>query len=153
MAFEHYDYALALWLVPRRVRPKLQAVFALDRRLQHVAHSAREPLLAQIKLAWWREQLTALDTGVVSAEPQIQALFLILSPTLTGTMLSGLTDDVIRAQALTDVMTALCGSQPKALRLLSALAADDAARTAAHRPLASPAHRTLIALRIVLIGR
>ena len=153
MAFEHFDYTLALWLAPRRVQPRLRAVFALDRRLQHVAHSTREPLLGQIKLAWWREQLVALDTGVVSAEPQIQALSGVLCPQLTGAMLSDLTDDDTRTQALADVMTALCGPRPKALRLLNALAADDAARIAAHRPLASPAHRTLIALRIVLIGR
>lgn len=36
-------------------------VFALDKECAHIARVAREPIMAQIRLAWWRDALTGDD--------------------------------------------------------------------------------------------
>lgn len=45
-----------------------------------VALRAREPQLAAIKLAWWREQLQALDATPPPAEPRLQSVAAELLP-------------------------------------------------------------------------
>lgn len=54
---------VALAYAPARLRPAFGAVLALDCVLRRVALGVREPLLAQIKLAWWREALAELPKG------------------------------------------------------------------------------------------
>lgn len=39
------------------MRPRLATAFALDQRLSRIIAQATEPLLAQMRLAWWRDQL------------------------------------------------------------------------------------------------
>jgi phytoene synthase len=58
---------------PRHLRPAFDALFAIDDAMGAVVASATQPALAAIKLAWWREQLEALDTGAPPAEPRLQA--------------------------------------------------------------------------------
>lgn len=48
---------LALAYAPAMVRAQALSVLALDQRLSQIVHSSSEPMLAQIKLAWWRERL------------------------------------------------------------------------------------------------
>lgn len=48
---------LALSYAPARSRGLWLGLFALDARLCGIVHDAREPMLAQIKLAWWRKEL------------------------------------------------------------------------------------------------
>ncbi len=48
---------LALAYAPARARAAWLALLALDTRLGGVVRTAHEPLLAQIKLAWWRDRL------------------------------------------------------------------------------------------------
>lgn len=48
---------LALVYAPARIRPLWLGYFALESRLARAARVGAEPVLAQIKLAWWREQL------------------------------------------------------------------------------------------------
>ncbi len=48
---------LALAYAPRDQRLISAAVLALDLRLAQMVRSAREPMLAQIRLAWWRDAL------------------------------------------------------------------------------------------------
>ncbi len=48
---------LALSYAPARSRTLWLGLFALDERLRAIVSDAREPMLAQIKLAWWREEL------------------------------------------------------------------------------------------------
>jgi phytoene/squalene synthetase len=152
-AFERIDEQLVCTCAHRELRSALEAVFALDQKLRHARQAAREPLLGAIKCAWWREQLQALDTGAAPAEPLLQAVSRILRPGVSGALLSGLADEETRAATLVDVMGALCGPQSRRLRLWQALSEDDARRLADGRPFASPARRSVIALRIVLIGR
>ena len=41
------------------IRPKLASFFALDRRLGQIIANSSEPLLGQMRIAWWREMLSA----------------------------------------------------------------------------------------------
>jgi 15-cis-phytoene synthase len=48
---------LALAYAPRRLRGETLGLFALDAHLANLVRQAREPLLGQMRLAWWRERL------------------------------------------------------------------------------------------------
>jgi len=50
------------------------AIFALDDRLAEIVRAARDPLIGQMRLTWWHDALTALDTAPPPAEPLLQAL-------------------------------------------------------------------------------
>lgn len=64
---------LALAYAPKSARARLTPLLMLDRRLASVVDSATEPMLAQIRLAWWREQLGFLGSGKTApAEPLLQ---------------------------------------------------------------------------------
>ena len=54
---------------PEHRRPAFDTALALDDRLAEVALGAAQPALAAIKLAWWRDQLAALDTQPPPPEP------------------------------------------------------------------------------------
>lgn len=63
-----------LW-APAAARPALVALHAYDLEQQRIVAEAKEPLLAEIKLAWWREQLDAIGRGgVPQAQPILRAL-------------------------------------------------------------------------------
>ena len=49
-------------------------VFALDNACAHIARTVTEPLMAQIRLAWWRDGLTADALGPMHQAPDIAAL-------------------------------------------------------------------------------
>ena len=58
-------HAIALAWQPRATRAALASLFEFDRRMAGVVARAREPMLAQVRLAWWRERLgedTSLGT-------------------------------------------------------------------------------------------
>jgi phytoene synthase len=78
---------------PPPLRAAFDTLLALDDRLAQVALGAREPVLGAIKLAWWRDQLAALDNGPSPAEPLLQQVASVLLPHgLTGEMLSDLAE-------------------------------------------------------------
>ncbi|NJC05959.1 phytoene synthase [Sphingomonas kaistensis] len=54
---------------PESCRSAFDTALALDDRLADVALGAAQPALAAIKLAWWRDQLAALDTQPPPPEP------------------------------------------------------------------------------------
>ena len=55
---QSYDWAeIVLAYAGKSLRPPLQALLEFDYRLARVVLSASEPALAQIKLAWWREEI------------------------------------------------------------------------------------------------
>src|SRR6186713_1188956 len=68
------DRRLALAYAPARVRPALEALWRLDVTLGAVLAKRREPMVARIRLAWWREALERLDTAPPPPEPLLQAL-------------------------------------------------------------------------------
>ena len=65
---------LALAYAPVRARALWLGLFALDARLGAVVHSAHEPLLAQIKLAWWRDELAKPQSTRALGEPLLALL-------------------------------------------------------------------------------
>jgi phytoene synthase len=67
------DRILACSYVAAGDRPALEALWRLDAALAAVLSSGRDPLLSQIKLAWWRDALEALDTAPPPAEPALEA--------------------------------------------------------------------------------
>ncbi len=82
---------LAIALAPRTARAALTALFALDSRLADVASATREPMLGQLRLAWWRDALDRLDRAPAPAEPILRALEnLVLPHGVTGADLSGM---------------------------------------------------------------
>lgn len=46
--------------VPRDRRPRITVLWALAERLTDLLRDAREPLIGQIKLAWWRDMMVML---------------------------------------------------------------------------------------------
>lgn len=68
------ELRLALAYAPAVVRPLQLAAFALDARLAGIVGNAREVLLAQIKLAWWRERLGEPPEQRPPGEPLLAAL-------------------------------------------------------------------------------
>lgn len=56
-----------------RAHDAIALVLALDKRLAEVAAGPGEPILRQIRLAWWRDAL-ATDTADAAGEPLIDAL-------------------------------------------------------------------------------
>jgi len=65
---------LALAYAPARARPAWLALLALDARLAQHLRSVREPMLAQIRLAWWRDRLREPVSAWPQGEPLLAAL-------------------------------------------------------------------------------
>jgi phytoene synthase len=65
---------LALAYAPARAREPTLALLALDTRLAGIVRNSHEPSLAQLRLAWWREQLQADAETWPRAEPLLAAL-------------------------------------------------------------------------------
>src|SRR5215217_5167640 len=68
------------WLAARFVadperRGELIALSALNHELARVAETVRNPLMGEIRLAWWREGLEAMAAGgPARPQPALQAL-------------------------------------------------------------------------------
>lgn len=84
------DRELALLHVPARVREAFRALFGIDAAMADVVARSTDPGLGRIKLAWWREQLEALDANPPPAEPRLQAVSDDLLP--AGVMASELAE-------------------------------------------------------------
>ena len=85
------DLELALLHMPAEVREAFRALFAIDAAMGDVVARSTDPALGRIKLAWWREQLEALDGNAPPAEPRLAALASQLLPAgITGADLAGL---------------------------------------------------------------
>ena len=85
------DRALALTYVPVSKRAAMEALWRLDVALGQVLAGGREPLISQIKLAWWRDSLEKLDREGAPGEPVLEALAASVIPHgVTGAALSGM---------------------------------------------------------------
>jgi phytoene synthase len=66
---------LALAYAPAPARIPTLALLALDARLAGIVRRSHEPMLAQLRLAWWREQLgSSHDDGWADGEPILAGL-------------------------------------------------------------------------------
>lgn len=68
------DRFLATSHCPRPARAGVAALFALDLAFGHALATTREPMLGEMRLAWWRETLEKLDRAEPPAEPVLAAL-------------------------------------------------------------------------------
>ena len=86
------DRILALSYVSGARRPALEALWRLDAALAAVLTTGRDPLISQIKLAWWRDALEQLDAGGrAPAEPALEGVAAHLLPLgITGAELAGM---------------------------------------------------------------
>ena len=85
---------LAAQLVSDECRPGFIAMLALQLELANIRHQVTEPLLGQIRLSWWREQLSAMPSPAAGQHPILQEL------AESGTALPpDLLDQLLTAQA------------------------------------------------------
>ena len=76
--------ALALaWAIPLD-RPLWRAAFALDAELGRVVARASEPMLAQIRLAWWRDRLREPSEHWPAGNPLLDLIGLSWGPDTRG---------------------------------------------------------------------
>lgn len=72
-AQNHAFWGLLASYVPARDKARYKHCCALDARLGAVLQTAREPSLAAIRMAWWRDALVAGDLSKGRGEPLIEA--------------------------------------------------------------------------------
>lgn len=73
------EQRLALAYAPQASRALFLGVFALDAKLAGIVRAAREPMLAQLRLAWWRERLAP---GGGATMPKGEPILAALAPLL-----------------------------------------------------------------------
>ena len=83
---------LAVAYTPVAFRPAFALLLQLDARFADIVRKAREPMIAQIKLAWWRDAFDAEPGLRPKGEPLLQSL--------------GACGDVIAPSALEDLVSA-----------------------------------------------
>ena len=72
-----------LWS-PVAVRSALFALHGIDLELASIVAGTTEPMIGEIRLAWWREALIGLDAGTVPAQPLLQLIAAELLPRGVG---------------------------------------------------------------------
>ena len=85
------ERALALSYAPAETRTALRALFALDEALAGVLRTTREPMVGQMRLTWWHEALSALDSGPAPANPVLRGLAGVTARA-PGAMLAGMVE-------------------------------------------------------------
>lgn len=73
LALAPLDYRLALTFTPLEQRPALTALFAVYLEIREVPLECRDPGVAEVKLAWWQQEIEALYLGK-PRHPLTQAL-------------------------------------------------------------------------------
>jgi len=84
------DRKLALAYVPAAARAAVEALWRLDASLAAVLATGTQPLITQMRLAWWREALEKLDSAAPPAEPVLQALAAHVLPVVSGAELAAM---------------------------------------------------------------
>lgn len=65
---------LAIAYAPSDVRSAFAVLLQIDQRFAEILRNAREPMIAQIKMAWWREAFASAADARPKGEPLLQAL-------------------------------------------------------------------------------
>jgi phytoene synthase len=79
------DRALAFSYLPIAFRQSITGLFLIDGAMGDVVRTTQEPMVGEIRLAWWRERLEELDEGVLApAEPRLQDVERYVLPRVTG---------------------------------------------------------------------
>lgn len=101
---------LALVYAPASARQQTLALLALDARLANLIRRSSEPMLAQLRLAWWREAISGDPAQWPNGEP-------ILATLRSWGELAG------TASALVDAWEALTAPSPLGIGAIEAFAA------------------------------
>ena len=123
------DRFIAALFAPEPARSDLLAVLAFDLELARTLMVTREPMLARIRLQWWREAVAeATGAGAPRAQPVVEALSEAvrrrqLAPEWLGALVDAREEeidgalDVVRAgHALADLELAVLGVDDAATR-------------------------------------
>lgn len=87
------ECSLALGYAEAERAPPLLALFALDTALGQILRTTRQPIVGQMRLTWWHDALTMLDTAAPPAEPILQGLaYHVVPKGITGTRLAAMID-------------------------------------------------------------
>lgn len=65
---------LSIAYATRRYRAAFKLILQIDQRMADIVAKAREPLVGQIKMAWWREGFTSPPESRPKGEPLFEAL-------------------------------------------------------------------------------
>ncbi|HEX4080936.1 MAG TPA: phytoene/squalene synthase family protein [Rhizomicrobium sp.] len=68
------DRYFATLFAPARKRPPLFALYAFNHEIARAAEATREPMMAEIRLQWWREAIEEARLGRPHAQPVVIAL-------------------------------------------------------------------------------
>jgi phytoene synthase len=125
---------LALAYAPGRTRAAWLALLALDTRLANVLRSSSEPMLAQIRLAWWRDML-ARDTADRPGGEPLLALIEAWGDEAAGLveLVDGWEQLAEPEQLGADAMRAFCQGRGAACAALARVAGCPQAQDAARR--------------------
>ncbi len=99
------DRILALAYAPGAQRDALSALWALDETLGRIVATTTQDIVGQMRLSWWHQNLCALDSGAIAAEPVLVALAgVVRNHDVTGAALAGLVEgwEVLLEDLLTD---------------------------------------------------
>jgi len=80
---------VALAWAPPRARPATAALLALDQRLGTILRQKREPMLAQMRLAWWRDRLSEPSGNWPHGDAVLDALRLWQEPAALVALVNG----------------------------------------------------------------
>lgn len=87
------ERALVMSYAPADRRAALGALLDLDATLGGVVRAARDPLVGQMRLTWWFDALSALDTVPPPAQPVLRALAgEVIVHGVSGAELAGMID-------------------------------------------------------------
>jgi phytoene synthase len=113
---------------PADVRPALLALHAVDLEMASVVVGTTEPMIGEIRLAWWREALAGLDRAVVPAQPLLALVAAELLPRgIAGAELAEIEDRWLGMIGSEDVPAAHVSGGGRLFALAARLFGGDAA--------------------------
>ena len=101
------DRKLALAYVPAAARPAVEALWRLDASLGAILATGTQPLISQMRLAWWREALERLDRAPAPAEPLLQDLATHVLAVVRGAELAAMEEGWPTCSIASEIM-AIC---------------------------------------------
>lgn len=88
MQFQPHQ-TLALAYAPGRLREVISSALQLENRLGAVIRRSSEPMIGQLKLAWWRDRFAQNPGEWPQGEPLLAAISLWPQPNRLGAMVDG----------------------------------------------------------------
>lgn len=86
------ERTVILSYAPACARAGLEALFALDDTLGGVLRTTSQPMVGQMRMTWWHDALTRLDSSSPPAEPVLVALAAHVLPLVSGVELTAIVE-------------------------------------------------------------